>query len=125
MKRTLWTKYDFFWVTLILFFASAVGHWTFAWYAYLGEQQEHGAPVEVGAYVIETMRDTLENWQSEFLQLMWQVGGLAVLYFIGSTQSKEGVNRQEAKIDRILRAVEPKDGEKIIEELDEQYARVS
>ena len=27
------------------------------------------------SYLIHTMRDTLENWQSEFLQLLWQVGG--------------------------------------------------
>jgi len=25
------------------------------------------------------MRDTLANWEAEFLQLLWQVGGLGVL----------------------------------------------
>ena len=42
-------------------------------------------------------RDTLENWQSEFLQLMWQVGGLAFLLYVGSPQSKEGDERVEAE----------------------------
>lgn len=28
-----------------------------------------------GSYVVEMLRDTFENWQSEFLQLLWQVVG--------------------------------------------------
>jgi hypothetical protein len=53
-------------------------------------------------------RDTFENWQSEFLQLVWQVGGLAMLLWVGSPQSKEGDDRVEAKIDAILKVVDPK-----------------
>jgi hypothetical protein len=45
---------------------------------------------------------TLENWQSEFLQLVWQASGLALLYFWGSSQSKESDDRLEANIDRLL-----------------------
>jgi len=45
----------------------------------------------------------LENWQSEFLQLVWQAAGLALFYFWGSSQSKEGDERLEAKIDLLLR----------------------
>nr|WP_206022424.1 DUF6766 family protein [Pseudoflavitalea sp. G-6-1-2] len=44
----------------------------------------------VNDYLILMMRDTMENWQSEFLQLIWQVAGLAFLLFLGSPQSKEG-----------------------------------
>ena len=58
------------------------------------------------------MRDTLENWQSEFLQLIWQVGGLAFLLYVGSPQSKEGDDRVEAKIDEILRRVAPSEAER-------------
>lgn len=66
-------------------------------------------------------RDTLENWQSEFLQLLWQVGGLAFLLFVGSPQSKEGSDRVEAKLDELLKLVDRKKGQTIIKELDEQY----
>jgi hypothetical protein len=45
---------------------------------------------------------TLENWQSEFLQLVWQAAGLRLLYFWGSSQSKESDDRLEANIDRLL-----------------------
>jgi hypothetical protein len=67
-------------------------------------------------------RDTLENWQSEFLQLLWQVGALAFLFFVGSPQSKEGSERMEEKVDAILRRIDP-EGERIIARLDDAYAR--
>ena len=67
-------------------------------------------------------RDTFENWQSEFLQLLWQVGGLAILLYVGSPQSKEGDDRMEAKIDEILRKVDPQNAERIIQTLDDDYA---
>ena len=72
-------------------------------------------------YVVELTRDTLENWQSEFLQLLWQVAGLALLLHVGSPQSKEGDDRMEAKLDAILLAVEPKKGDKIIDDIDDAY----
>jgi hypothetical protein len=55
-------------------------------------------------------RDTLENWQPEFLQLLWQVG-LALFLYVGSPQSKEGDDRKGAKLDEIgLGAGEPSIG---------------
>jgi hypothetical protein len=68
------------------------------------------------------MRDTLENWQSEFLQLIWQVAGLAILLYVGSPQSREGDERKEAKLDAILEAVD-KDGKKKLAALDRQFHR--
>jgi hypothetical protein len=82
----------------------------------------HGQAATVSPYLMEMMRDTLENWQSEFLQLLWQVGGLAFLLFIGSPQSKEGSDRVEAKIDEILRTVAPREAEEKIAEIDELYS---
>jgi hypothetical protein len=63
----------------------------------------------VSDYTIQMLRDTLENWQSEFLQLIWQFAGLAILLYVGSPQSREGDERKEAKLDAILEAVD-KDG---------------
>jgi hypothetical protein len=90
-------------------------------FAYANEQLAQGQPVEVSGYTVQMMRDTLENWQSEFLQLIWQVAGLAMLLHLGSPQSKEGDDRMEAKIDAILLAVEPKKGERLLDEIDRQY----
>jgi hypothetical protein len=41
---------------------------------------------------------------------------------LGSPQSKESNDRLEAKIDVILRKVDPEDGAGVIQELDERYA---
>jgi len=121
-NRSIWVKYGYLWATLILFLGSIIGHWTFAWFAFVEEQIAHGEPVEFGSYLIEVLRDTLENWQSEFLQLMWQVAGLAYLFYLGSPQSKEGDDRKEEKLDLILKAV-VKDGEKEVGRLDKKYGR--
>jgi hypothetical protein len=94
-------KYSYLWITLILFLGSLVGHWVFAWFHYVDEQNMHGQAIELSQYFIETAKDTLENWQSEFLQLVWQVAGLAFFLFVGSPQSKEGDDRKEAKLDII------------------------
>jgi hypothetical protein len=121
-KNTVLSKYGFLWVTLGLFAVSLVGHWIFAWYAFVAEQLQHGQSPEVQDFVIQTSRDTLENWQSEFLQLVWQVSGLALLYHIGSPQSKEGNDRLEEKVDLILQALD-KNGKTEIAKLDRAYLR--
>jgi hypothetical protein len=120
-RHSIWSRYGFAWVTAGFFLISLAGHWLFGWFAYLSEQQAHAQPVQVGEYTVQMMRDTLENWQSEFLQLLWQVGGLALLLHLGSPQSKEGDDRMEAKIDAILLAVEPKKADKLLEEIDNEY----
>jgi hypothetical protein len=115
-------KYGFLWITLLFFLLSVVGHWFFGWQAYVQEQMEHQSSIDVNGYIIEMLRDTLENWQSEFLQLMWQVAGLAFLFYIGSPQSKEGDERKEEKIDELLKALHPT-GKEVIAKLDKQYPR--
>jgi hypothetical protein len=121
-NQSIWRAYGFFWVTGALFLITLSGHWIFGWYAYVNEQLAHQQPLEVSDYTIQMMRDTLENWQSEFLQLVWQVAGLAILLHVGSPQSKEGDDRMEAKLDAILMAVEPSKAEDILKEIDNEYA---
>lgn len=99
LKRS---KRGYIWITLAFFIVSLTIHWTFAWFAYVQDQEEHNQPVETIGYFDQTMRDTMENWQSEFLQLMWQVGGLSFLLYVGSPQSKESSDRMEAKIDLLI-----------------------
>lgn len=121
MHGSILKRYGYAWVTAGLFLFSLVGHWLFGWYAYLGEQQAHAQPVQLSEYTVQMLRDTLENWQSEFLQLLWQVGGLAILLHVGSPQSKEGDDRMEAKLDAILIAVDPERGDRTISDIDNAY----
>ena len=117
-------KYGFAWVTLGFLVISLVGHWLFCWYAYADEQRALGQSVETGGYLVEMLRDTFENWQSEFLQLLWQVVGLAYFLYVGSPSSKENDDRTEAKLDALLRiCAGSEEGDKLIKALDFEYAR--
>jgi hypothetical protein len=108
---------------VILSIMSLSLHWIFAWYSYVQEQKEHEQPIQVNDYFNETFRDTMENWQSEFLQLMWQVAGLSILWYIGSSQSKEGDDRLEEKIDLLIQGLDSEKGKQLIQELDKKYPR--
>jgi hypothetical protein len=63
----------------------------------------------------------MENWQSEFLQLMWKVAGLSVLLYVGSPTSKEGDERKEAKLDYIIQKMDPENYSKMMKKWDEEY----
>ena len=118
---SIWKRYGFAWVTLALFLLSFVGHWGFGWLEYVNEQEAHGQPVEVSQYLSVMARGTFENWQSEFLQLIWQVVGLTYLLYVGSPQSKEEDDRLEDKLDAILKRVDPEGADRLIRELERKY----
>ena len=118
-------RYAYLWITLTFFLVSIVLHWVFGWYAYVDEAAEHGQQPEATAYLMEVSRDTFENWQSEFLQLIWQVVGLAYFLYVGSPSSKENDDRMEAKIDALLRINGGAAAEKVIHDLDEHFERTS
>ena len=67
------------------------------------EAEQHGQPFTWSDFLPQFFSSTFENWQSEFLQLVWQAAGLALFYFWGSLQSKESDDRLDAKIDALLR----------------------
>jgi hypothetical protein len=116
-------KYAYAWITLAFFLISFALHWFFGWKAYVDEAQEHGQAAELSVYLVEMGRDTFENWQSEFLQLLWQVVGLAYFLYIGSPSSKENDDRLEAKVDEILRTLRQADGDQVIGKIDEDFLR--
>ena len=116
-------KYAYAWLTLGFFAVSFGLHWTFGWFAFADEAREHGHAPELAGYMIEMSRDTFENWQSEFLQLLWQVVGLAYFLYVGSPSSKENDDRMEAKIDALLELVGEDRGKALIEQLDEKHLR--
>jgi Domain of unknown function (DUF6766) len=120
---SIWSRHGFVWVTLLLFVVALGGQWLLGWYAYLAEQQAHHAEPVVREFLAQIGRDTLENWQSEFLQLVWQVAGLALLFHVGSPQSKEGDDRKEEKIDAILRLLDSKGADEFIKRVDQAYGR--
>lgn len=122
-QADVFRRYAYAWLTLGFFLVAFALHWLFGWYAYQEEAAQHGQPAELGGYLVEMMRDTMENWQSEFLQLLWQVVGLAYFLYVGSPASKENDDRLEAKVDALIRLVGAERGEALIGELDQRFLR--
>lgn len=118
-------KYAYAWLTGGFFLVSLALHWWFGWRAYVADAHEHAQLPQLAEYLDEMMRDTFENWQSEFLQLLWQVVGLAYFLYVGSPSSKENDDRIEAKIDALIRLHGGAQGAEIIETIDRDYLRAS
>jgi len=118
----LFRKYSYLWITLGFFLGSLLLHWYFGWQSYVADAEQHGQAAQQSEYLDEMLRDTFENWQSEFLQLMWQVCGLAYFLYVGSPSSKENDDRVEAKIDALL-IMNGKAGFEIMEKLDKHFLR--
>ena len=120
---SIFRKYAYAWITLGFFLISFVLHWYFGWQAFQDEAREHGTMPEFREFVTEASRDTFENWQSEFLQLLWQVVGLAYFLYVGSPSSKENDDRMEAKLDALIRINAGEQADALIQKLDHEYAR--
>lgn len=73
---------------------SILGHWVLGWLAYVSEQELHRARVVASDCVTEIGRDTFEN---------------------------EGDDRKEAKLDALLRKLDPEGGDEA--SLDQKYQR--
>jgi hypothetical protein len=103
--------YSFGIVTAILFLLSWGGQFLAQIVTERNEAQQHGESFSWADFWPQFLSSTFENWQSEFLQLVWQAVGLALLFLWGSSQSKESDERLEAKIDRLLeeQGVDPDD----------------
>jgi hypothetical protein len=110
------------WAFLALFLASWAGQLVAEWHTYVSEQRDHDAEALFWSADFWWMfwQSTLENWQSEWLQLAAQVSLPAYLVYKGAAQSKDSDERLEAKIDWLIKNAghEPKQIEK---NLDAQF----
>jgi hypothetical protein len=99
--RSVWREFSLGLILMILFCITWVGHGISQWQTFTDEQLSHGETPEVGDFVAEFSQSTLENWQSEFLQL-FSFAVLAALYIHkGSAESKDGEEKLEAALRRI------------------------
>ena len=99
--RSVWREFGLGLVLMILFFATWVAHLISQWQTFTDEQLAHGEDPQVGDFVAEFAQSTLENWQSEFLQLFSFVVLAALYIHKGSAESKDGEENIEASLRRI------------------------
>jgi hypothetical protein len=99
--RSVWREFGLGLALMILFFATWVAHLIAEWQVYTDEQSEHGQSAAIGDFVSQFAQSTLENWQSEFLQLFSFVVLAALYIHKGSAESKDGTDKIEASLRRI------------------------
>lgn len=123
-KHGILGKYSYAWLTLAFFLISATLQWYFGWLDFAEQARSHGDQPEFAPFANQILSKTFDNWQSEFLQLLWQVVGLAYFLYLGSPSSKENDDRLEAKIDEILRHQAGKEqGQELIDKIDHDFLR--
>ena len=118
--------YGFVLATGALFLVSWVGQFVAQAVEVRNEAEQHGQSFTWGDFLPQFLSSTFENWQSEFLQLVWQALGLALLLMWGSSQSKESDQRVEAKLDRLLmeRGIDPSEiSRQVNEHVAERHGR--
>ena len=99
--RSVWREFGLGLSLMLLFFATWIAHGVTEWQVYTDEQTAHGQPIEAGDFMAEFGQSTLENWQSEFLQLFSFVVLAALYIHKGSAESKDSEEKIEASLRRI------------------------
>jgi hypothetical protein len=101
-----WRSFGLSLAFCILFLTSWVAQGAAEWQVFTDEQRDHNQPVTVGDFTAEFAQSTLENWQSEFLQLFSFVVMSALLIHRGSAESKDSDDRMEEALKRIEQKLE-------------------
>jgi hypothetical protein len=99
--RSIWREFGLGLSLMTLFFATWIAHGIAEWQVFTDEQRSHGESVKTGDFFTTFAQSTLENWQSEFLQLFAFVTLAALYIHKGSGESKDGEEKIEASLRRI------------------------
>jgi hypothetical protein len=103
-KRTrmrLWKNFGLSLGFCSLFLLTWIGQGVAEWQTFTDQQRDHREPVEIGDFTSEFLQSTLENWQSEFLQLFSFTVMAAVLIHKGSAESRDSDDSIQAALKRI------------------------
>ena len=100
-RMRLWKNFGLSLGFCILFFVSWAAHGVAEWQSFTDEQKAHGQKPGVGDFVAQFSRASLENWQSEFLQLFSFTVMASVLIHKGSAESRDSDDGIQAALKRI------------------------
>jgi hypothetical protein len=110
----LWRNYGLSLVLFALFAVSWVLQTLTGWTDFAAQQQQHGQAAQVfgqDGYVWTWAEATLQNWQSEFLQLFTFVVLTSFLIHKGSPESKDSDEEMKEALDRIEQRLQRIEGE--------------
>jgi hypothetical protein len=107
--RRIWANFGLSIAFCGLFLLTWAGQAVTEWGVYRDEQRSHGEAPTAAGFVVAFGQSTLENWQSEFLQLFSFVVLSAVLIHRDSAESKDGQERMERKIDDLRKRLDELD----------------
>ena len=110
MKR-LWRNYSLSITLASLFLLSWLGQLVAQWFTWANEQVEHEQPLLVGDFLWQFWTSTLENWQSEFLQLLTFVVLTTFLIHRNSHESRDSDDQMQRSLDRIEKRLKALEGE--------------
>jgi hypothetical protein len=110
--RRVWANFALSIAFCVLFLTSWAAQGIAQWDQFRNEQRAHNKPVDVVEFINEFSQATLENWQSEFLQLFSFVVLAAIFIHHGSAESKDSDDRMERKLDNIQQQINEMTGKK-------------
>ena len=100
-------KWGAVYLLLLLFLGSWIGQFFTQLAQFRDEQASHGQRFEWGSYLTTFFSSTFENWQSEWLQLVFQAVLLLGAKHLIFRVDAEDLERLEAKVDQITRVLVP------------------
>ena len=100
-RMKMWKNFGLSLAFCTLFFTTWVAHGIAEWQVFTDEQAEHNEPTEIGDFLAQFSQSTLENWQSEFLQLFSFTVLAALLIHKGSAESRDSEDLMQSALKRI------------------------
>lgn len=100
--KKIWKNYNLSIVLASLFILSWLGQFIVELIEVTENAEQHGQVFQWGSFWVHFWSSTLQNWQSEFLQLLTFVVLTSFLIHKNSHESKDSEERLERKIDEIL-----------------------
>ena len=104
--RKMWSNFGLSIALASLFLVTWITHAIVQGPVFAQEQAEPGEPAGLADYFLHFSQSTLENWQSEFLQLLSLVVLAALLIHRGSAESRDSDDRMEVTLGRIERKLD-------------------
>ena len=104
--RNVWRGFGLSVAFSTLFLVSWITQVLAEWQVFVDEGRMHGEATRVGDFLASFAQSTLENWQSEFLQLFSFTVLAALLIHKGSAESRDSDDRMEKALRRIEERLE-------------------